>query len=72
MKRRFKLNNLGCANCASKMETAIAKIDGVNSVTLNFMTQSMILDADGDLFDKILEESERICKKIEPDFVLIR
>lgn len=72
MKRRFKLNNLGCANCAAKMETAIAKLDGVNNVTLNFMTQSMILDADGDLFDKILDESVRICKKIEPDFVLIR
>lgn len=72
MKRRFKLNNLGCANCAAKMETAIAKLDGVNNVTLNFMTQSMILDADGDLFDKILDESVKICKKIEPDFVLIK
>lgn len=72
MKRRFKLNNLGCANCVAKMETAIAKIDGVNNVTLNFMTQSMILDANGDLFDKILDESVKICKRIEPDFVLVK
>ena len=30
MKKRFKLTDLDCANCAAKMETAIKKIDGVS------------------------------------------
>ena len=29
MKKAFKLEDLDCANCAAKMERAIAKIDGV-------------------------------------------
>ena len=29
MKKKFKLTNLDCANCAAKMENAIKKIDGV-------------------------------------------
>ena len=29
MKKIFKLEELDCANCAAKMEAAIAKVDGV-------------------------------------------
>ena len=29
MKKKFKLQDLDCANCAAKMEEAIKKIDGV-------------------------------------------
>ena len=28
MKKKFKLTDLDCANCAAKMEDAIKKIDG--------------------------------------------
>ena len=31
MKKVFKLEDLDCANCAAKMERAIAKMDGVTS-----------------------------------------
>ena len=30
MKKKFKMVDLDCANCAAKMEDAIKKIDGVN------------------------------------------
>ena len=30
MKKKFKLQDLDCANCAAKMEESIKKIDGVN------------------------------------------
>ena len=39
MKKVFKLEDLDCANCAAKMERAIAKIEGVNSVSVSFMMQ---------------------------------
>ena len=29
MKKKFKLQDLDCANCAAKMEEAIKKIEGV-------------------------------------------
>lgn len=70
MKKTLKLTDLDCAHCAAKMEEAIAKIDGVNSVSVNFMTQKMKLDASDERFDEILDEAIAICKKIEPDCVI--
>ena len=42
MKKKFKLIDLDCANCAAKMEDAIKKIDGVEDANVSFMTQKMI------------------------------
>ena len=33
MKKKFKLQDLDCANCAAKMEEAIKKIDGVTDAS---------------------------------------
>ena len=59
MKKKFKLMDLDCANCAAKMEDAIKKLDGVNDATVSFMMQKLTLDADDDRFDEILKEAVR-------------
>ena len=46
MKKKFKMVDLDCANCAAKMEDAIKKIDGVNDATVSFMMQKLTIDAD--------------------------
>ncbi|WP_080797416.1 cation transporter [Arabiibacter massiliensis] len=71
MRKAFKLQDLDCANCAAKMENAIKDIDGVNSATISFMTQKLVLDADDERFDAILDEAQRVCAKIEPDCVIL-
>ena len=71
MKKRFKLLNLDCANCAAKMEDAIRKLPGVNSATVSFMTQKLTLDADDARFDEILQQAVKICKKVEPDCTIV-
>ena len=43
MKKVYRMENLDCANCARKMEDAIQKLDGVESVNINFLTQKIIL-----------------------------
>ncbi len=64
MRKTYKMKNLECANCASKMERSIAKIEGVNEVSINFMMQKMVLDIESeDILDKIVSA----VKKIEPD-----
>ena len=68
MKKTYQLTDLDCANCAAKMETAIKKIDGVSDASVSFMTQKMLLVADDDRFDEILQQAVRAAKKIEPDF----
>lgn len=67
MKKRYKLQDLDCANCAAKMEEAIKKIDGVNDANVNFMTQKMMVDAMDEKFDEIMQEVVRVCAKVEPD-----
>lgn len=67
MKKKFKLIDLDCANCASKMEDAINKLDGVNKATVSFMTQKLILEADDDKFEEVLEKVKEEIKRVEPD-----
>ena len=70
MKKRFKLTDLDCANCAAKMEEAIKKIDGVKDATVSFMAQKMTVEADDARFDDITKEIVAVCKKVEPDCVI--
>ena len=72
MRRSFKLQDLDCANCASTMEGDIAKLDGVNSATISFMTSKLVLDADDAAFDQVLDEAQAICTKYEKDCVIVR
>lgn len=67
MKIKAKLHDLCCANCAAKIEEKIAKLDGVESVTVNFLTEKMILNAEESYIDSIKEQVEKIVHKIEPD-----
>ncbi|MBU5464803.1 cation transporter [Anaerotignum sp. MSJ-24] len=71
MKKSYKLQDLDCANCAAKMETAINKINGVNKATVSFMTQKLTIDADDSLFDEILKETVATIKKVEPDCTVL-
>ncbi len=70
MKKKFKLQDLDCANCAAKMEEAIKKIEGVSDATVSFMTQKMTIEADDGRFDEIMKEVVSVCRKVEPDCVI--
>lgn len=67
MKKTFILEDLECAHCAAKMETAISKIDGVIDAKISFMTQKLTIEADEKDFENILKAAQKAIKKIEPD-----
>lgn len=67
MTKVFRLKDLDCANCAAKMENCLKKIDAINHVSVNFLTQKMIIDVNDDEFESVLQQVVKICKKIEPD-----
>ena len=70
MKKKFKLTDLDCANCAAKMENAIKKISGVSDASVSFMTQKMTIEADESRFDEIMKEVVEACRKVEPDCII--
>ena len=65
MNKKFKMENLDCANCAAKMEAQIKKIPGVKDANMNFMTQKLTLDAEDDRFEAILAEAQKCCDKVD-------
>lgn len=71
MKKKYKLVNLDCGNCAAKMEEAIKKIAGVENANVSFMTQKLTIEATDNDFDKIMEQVVAVCKKVEPDCQII-
>ena len=71
MKKRFKLVDLDCANCAAKMEDAIKKVAGVKDATVSFVMQKMTVEADDARFDDIMKEIVKVCKRVEPDCEIV-
>ena len=67
MKKTYKVE-VDCANCANLMEDAARKTSGVQSATVNFMTQKMIVEfAEGQEPDSVMDAVQKACKKVEPD-----
>ena len=67
MKKTFELEDLDCAHCAAKMEDGIRKLDGVHSVTVSYIAQKLVLEADDARFDDILKEAIAVIRRVEPD-----
>ncbi len=68
MKKTYKLKDLDCANCAAKMERAIAKLPEIERVTVSFLTQRMTLEfADGAEEQALLAAVKKCIARVEPD-----
>ena len=67
MKKTYRIE-VDCANCANKMEEAAGKIPGIADVTVNFMTQKMIVSfKEGEDSAAVMQDVLKACKKVESD-----
>ena len=66
MKKHYKFE-IDCANCARKLQDALAKVEGVDDVSVNFMTQKLTLAAADDAFDDVLGRVVALVADLEPD-----
>ena len=67
MKKTYKIE-VDCANCANLMEDAAKKTSGVQSATVNFMTQKMIVEfEEGKEPGTVMKDVLKACNKVEPD-----
>lgn len=67
MTKNYCVEDLDCAVCASKMQDAIAKIEGVEQVSVNFLTQRIALTAPEEALGGIEKQMVKVCRRIEPD-----
>ncbi len=68
-KRVYILENLGCANCAAKMEAKIKDLPGVKYCTVTFATKQLRLSADN--HQTLLPQIQQICTSIESDVKVV-
>lgn len=67
--KTYILENLGCANCAAKMERRISELDGVTSCTITYATRQ--LRVTGPNPDRLVPQFREICKSIESEVEVI-
>ena len=69
LKRVYILKNLGCANCAAKMEHKIKELPGVTYANISFVTKQLRLSAAN--HEAVLPLIREICTSIESDVEVI-
>ena len=68
MRKIINMIDLDCANCAQRMESNIAKLNGVRYVSVDFLTQKMIIDIDdGFKFDEVMKYVRKTVQIINSD-----
>ncbi|SHH44649.1 heavy metal translocating P-type ATPase [Thermosipho atlanticus] len=67
-KKEFLLEGLDCANCAVKIEEHVKKLDGVEEVTVNFITKTLTVNVSDE--DKV-QEIKNLVKKVEPEVEVV-
>ena len=70
MKSTFKIKGIDCANCAAQLENAISKLEGVQSASISFMAERMVLEYDEQNAEEIMKKVRKLIKKEEPDATL--
>ena len=68
-KQVFILENLGCANCAAKMERRINELDDVADATITFATKQLRIS--GTHLDALVPQIQDICASIESEVKVV-
>ncbi len=67
------VENLGCANCAAKIESRIRQLPGVRTAALTFATKQLRISVKSDAAYKeqeLISEIQKICASIESEIVV--
>ena len=68
-KKIYSMENLGCANCAAKMEAKFNAHPGVESATITFATKQLHLTAENP--DSLIPELQEIARTVEADICIV-
>lgn len=63
MIRKYKLENLDCASCATKIESHLSKLKSVKEVSVDAVSSSLFIDTDA--MEEVCREIKRVESKVE-------
>ncbi len=64
---KYRVEDIDCADCAAKLERKIAEIEGLEDVTLNFMTSTLQYNCEPGKEAELREQVKAVIAKEEPD-----
>jgi len=67
--KTYILENLGCANCAAKMERRIQSLPEVESASITFATKQLRIEAHDP--EALVDEIRHICQSIEGEVMVV-
>jgi len=68
MQKKYNIE-VDCANCAAAVERKLAELDGIESVSISYMAQKMVVTYAEGVDEKAkLKEMLKVARKVEPDF----
>lgn len=67
--KTYILENLGCANCAAKMERKIQDLPEVKSASITFATKQLRIEATDP--EALVDEIQSICRSIEGEVIVV-
>lgn len=65
MKKKYAMEGVDCAVCAERMAEQICKLPGVQSASVNFLTQKLILEAEEAELDAILAAAQKAVGRVD-------
>lgn len=71
MKKIYILEDLDCANCATKIEDEVGKLQGVSSSKVTLLTQKLVIEVTDEESSQIEAKIKKIVKKYEPDVTVV-
>lgn len=71
MKQTVQLKGLDCANCAMKIEKNIQNLSGVKQAHVDFLHEKMILEADADQMEQLMQEATQVIARLEPNVQIV-
>lgn len=69
MKKSWPIE-IDCPNCAAKLERTLAEMQGVGSVSVNYVQKRITLEAADDRFAAVVEAVLAKTAEVEPDAVI--
>lgn len=68
MQKKYNIE-VDCANCAAAVERKLAELEGIESVSISYMAQKMVVSYADSVDEKAkLKEMLKVARKVEPDF----
>ena len=67
MKKSFRIKGIDCENCAAHIEEKIKKVKGVDSASISFFTENMVIECSEENLGEVMKNIQKIVKREEPD-----